>query len=416
MPIQNPRKTFVACLVGLGLASPCLADEWTSARTVIVNSPDGQWRGIVIPSSSGEASTPSRHAIGHVQGDDRSTRRPDRAYARMQRREEGRWMDMWEGALANPHAPVEALVSDKGFLITLDEWLERGYGENVVVTYDEFGRIRCHWELDDLLPTLYVEHLPTSVSSRRWRGTASIDPTTRRVRVPIALPSGMKPAAHGEPPGSDATTITLGIDPESCAIDPPDQAAWTRVTAYLEAAQQVRDAEIAESEARLETPLVAPIGTSPTDWGDYLADALRRLAGLPDMTPERSPVVWVEDRDSSDLATSLDEASSRATTLILGSMPPALLIDALAATANRIPHAALSSSTMYLVLDDAHFAKAASLLAASGARLVQVDPSVPIPQSAANLAEFAAWKAERSAERDERRKRPRRHSSWWQGM
>ena len=70
--------------------------------------------------------------------------------------------------LANPVAPVEALLSNSGALITFDNWHNAGYGK-VVTIYTARGNRLAAKELKDLYSGETIEAVPTSVSSRWWR-------------------------------------------------------------------------------------------------------------------------------------------------------------------------------------------------------------------------------------------------------
>src|SRR5262245_61215630 len=73
-----------------------------------------------------------------------------------------------EAALLNPVAPVDAVVSRRGDLITLDNWHNIGYGK-VLAVYDSSGRNVIHYELEQLYPVERIKRLRESVSSRYWR-------------------------------------------------------------------------------------------------------------------------------------------------------------------------------------------------------------------------------------------------------
>ncbi len=83
-------------------------------------------------------------------------------------------------ALANPVAPVEALVSNTGHLITFDNWHNAGYGA-VVAIYDPSGRLVRAWRLEDLYDAKRIADIPRSVSSRWWRCAPRgfVDPPTQ---------------------------------------------------------------------------------------------------------------------------------------------------------------------------------------------------------------------------------------------
>lgn len=70
--------------------------------------------------------------------------------------------------LLNPVAPVDALVNKRGYLITLDNWHNLGYGK-VLAVYDASGRTVSSYELEQLYGGGRIKNLRASVSSRYWR-------------------------------------------------------------------------------------------------------------------------------------------------------------------------------------------------------------------------------------------------------
>ena len=83
---------------------------------------------------------------------------------------------VWAQPLANPVAPMDALVSAEGKrVITFDNYGNLGFGQEVVVIYDEKGNLLKQYSLEDFLSTEEIQQVPRTVSSRWWRGKASID-------------------------------------------------------------------------------------------------------------------------------------------------------------------------------------------------------------------------------------------------
>jgi hypothetical protein len=70
--------------------------------------------------------------------------------------------------LLNPVAPAEFFVTDSGFLITLDNWHNRGYGK-VVAFYTPEGKPIRAYELSDLFTKSEISRFDHSVSSIQWR-------------------------------------------------------------------------------------------------------------------------------------------------------------------------------------------------------------------------------------------------------
>ena len=71
-------------------------------------------------------------------------------------------------ALQNEVAPVEALLSNSGHLVLLDNWYRVGYG-TVVAIYDPGGALVAGYALEQLYSEAQLAEVPLSVSSRWWR-------------------------------------------------------------------------------------------------------------------------------------------------------------------------------------------------------------------------------------------------------
>jgi hypothetical protein len=70
--------------------------------------------------------------------------------------------------LLNPVAPVEFFVTDRGLLITLDNWHNMGYGK-VVAFYSPEGRPFRVYGLSDLFSQSEIDGFRHSISSIWWR-------------------------------------------------------------------------------------------------------------------------------------------------------------------------------------------------------------------------------------------------------
>src|SRR4051812_3527994 len=70
--------------------------------------------------------------------------------------------------LFNPVAPAEFLVTDNGFLMTLDNWHNMGYGK-VIALYTPEGKAIRSYALSDLFSKVEIEAFDHSVSSINWR-------------------------------------------------------------------------------------------------------------------------------------------------------------------------------------------------------------------------------------------------------
>lgn len=70
--------------------------------------------------------------------------------------------------LLNPVAPVDFLVTDRGYLVTFDNWHNRGYGQ-VVASYSPAGKTAASYALKDLFTPDEIGAFVHSVSSIPWR-------------------------------------------------------------------------------------------------------------------------------------------------------------------------------------------------------------------------------------------------------
>ena len=416
-PLQASLPFIVALATG-----PVRADSWMLPTEHSITSHDGHWRLTVTPRSLSsqldyfkDADEGERRAGGVPGG-------TDSAYGHMQRREGDRWTEVWKAPLLNDVAPVDMLVSHDGVLVTFDNWHSMGHGNTAIVIYDGAGKPTCQWSLDDLLPVAYVNNLIRSVSSIQWRGEPSIEPDTHRVRIPVAIPvdtSTRASKAVMERAIENPEFITLGIDLQNCAVLPPKRDKWERAAAAATAAQENMDLDEKDRKAGFNAPLRVPVDADEDAWNKYLAQALPRVM---DSAGEYIPIediVFVPADDAErnphrrDPRSRLREVARGDSTIIVGSPSQQALVDALKDVGKEIRPGALASTTIVLVVDDEHHAQAASAIAASGARLVQVDPAKPLPQSAANIARFEKDEQERASACREREQRTPRHPRWW---
>lgn len=105
------------------------------------------------------------------------------------------WLRIWHKPLQNQLAPVTALVANGGWrVITFDNYYSAGYGDEVIVFYDEKGDLLKKYPLEALLSDAELKQVPHSISSRWWRSKAEIDETLGLLKVVIALGHNNTPA------------------------------------------------------------------------------------------------------------------------------------------------------------------------------------------------------------------------------
>jgi hypothetical protein len=144
--------------MAVALQAIASADSWPAARTTEVFSESREWFVRVIPGRSlGDTFGFSGQPNGPYAKGEWYRRAEDRSYRLMQ-----------ETTLANPVAPVKFFVTDRGYLVTLDNWHNMGYGKTVA-SYAPDGRRVAAYELRDLFSPGEVRAFRTSVSSIWWR-------------------------------------------------------------------------------------------------------------------------------------------------------------------------------------------------------------------------------------------------------
>ena len=151
---------FAATLAVLAAVAerPAQADSWAAAQIKEVFSLSREWFVRVTPGSSigetfGFAGAPKgKHATAEFY-----QRAADRSYRLVT-----------EITLHNPVAPVAFLVTDRGYLLTLDNWHNMGYGK-AIASYAPDGRGVFANELKDAFSREELDRFRRSVSSIWWR-------------------------------------------------------------------------------------------------------------------------------------------------------------------------------------------------------------------------------------------------------
>jgi len=146
---------------------PSGADSWAGPQVLTVFSEDGQRFARIVPGESvGDTVGFAGARKGAYARAELYQRRADRAYGLIA-----------EATLRNPVAPVAAILSNAGRLVTFDNWHNAGYGA-VIVVYAPDGALVAAHELEKLYPPERLGRLMRSVSSRWWRCAAHgyVDP------------------------------------------------------------------------------------------------------------------------------------------------------------------------------------------------------------------------------------------------
>lgn len=145
---------FLALFLSIG----AVVDSWPAAQIKEVFSASREWFVRVTPGKS----------LGDTVGFAGSAKGP---YARAEffRRDANRgYRLVAEQTLVHPIAPVIFFVTDRGYLVTFDNWHNMGYGR-ALAGYAPTGRQVFAWQLSDLFTADEIAAFKTSVSSIWWR-------------------------------------------------------------------------------------------------------------------------------------------------------------------------------------------------------------------------------------------------------
>jgi hypothetical protein len=287
---------------------------------------------------------------------------------------------VWDHKIANDVAPVAALVRDDGaYAVTFDNWHGTGYGPNVVVVYGAGGRLIRALALSDIVPVDYIKALPHSVSSLHWRGAPRFSPDGRQVVIPVVIPSGEIV--------SDPATIDISVDLSDGSVSPRDPAAWNVALATGRKVLSAKIANEAAEKAAFIAPLLGPKINAELEWHGYLREAVGRLLGddettsttvlrLPSADDDAVSETWVHDALTESYADKVALASLSETNLLM----------VLGKVASKLPDRSLSKITVFIALSDRNWPAAVAVMRPTGAKLVQLDPTKPIPQRARRIA------------------------------
>jgi hypothetical protein len=148
---------FFGLVLAIALLQVARADDWPAPVIREVFSPSRAYFVRVIPGKS----------IGDTVGFSGAAKGPFATAEFYDREKDRSYRLAATASLLNPVAPVEFFVTDTGFLITIDNWHNVGYGK-VVAIYKPEGKLVRAYELSDLFTRSEIEGFSHSVSSIRW--------------------------------------------------------------------------------------------------------------------------------------------------------------------------------------------------------------------------------------------------------
>lgn len=357
-------------LLALSFSAAAAADSWVPPERKTYYSANRAYRLIVTPH------IPADRNLWPFTGRPRGPSARERAHGMLQRRgARGGWIAQWRGPLRNPVMPVKVLVADSGrYFVTFDDWGGRGYGPNVLVIYDGAGRTIRALSILDLLPEHYVRTLPSSFSSISWGGRHGFSDDGQTLQLSIALP--------GEsifPGGYFTHFVTLETGEPGARAGAEWDRAMAASAAWLVAERERR----ATYFAFMTEPIAPPRSNENERWQEYFDEVLPRLVdgpvGVPMVILFRHPpgedyVRWGGEPSAALLS------RTPSTYMMIASPDGAPLAPALAAIVAGKRPGWLRYSRLFIVAETEAWPELLRIMAPSGATLVRIDPTMPIPQ------------------------------------
>ena len=388
---ETMKKLLMLCVSLFGLvAFPAIADSWLPARIETYTSANGNWKLTVYPR---ELTSPldyfqdkvdDKPNAGGVSGDTQRS-----AMGHMERLVDGRWQTAWKMPLANEVSPVEAIVSNEGEVATFDNWHGMGWGDDAVVIYSATGEQLGKFGLDGFLPKGYIDALPHSVSSIHWRGEPRIDEVNRELLIPVIVPT-----AKGQDGGEeDKSSIEIHFRLSDGTLVPPAEKAWEEALASARQADARRKQLEEEAKERFTSPLSAPRDGNIRTWYGYLVEAFYRID--PDWEegyPATNVVPLKEAPDfellSRYLGEALEDDANTDGVIMLASPSQDVLVQVLRERAKQVSPGYLAHARIYVAADSSHMPEIRAALERTGAKVVQLDITNPIPQRKERLEKY----------------------------
>lgn len=394
----NVLLRWLFATVLLAVAAPCFADSWMLPEPETYLSADRHVRLRVIPRELNSQLDYFEDKLHHKEP---AGQRPGSGQTSARGILErlgpgGRWLPAWDRALANEVAPVGVLIADGGRnVVTFNDWHSVGYGPNAVVIYAADGRLVRALSLRQILPQVYIDALPHSVSSIWWRGEARFSPDGQTLIVQILMPDDSDDASR------NPSYVDRRIRLSDGAVLEDKSLYWARVLMQADSVANARKFAEQVRKNFFLSPLRGPVPPTEEGWHNYLREAFYRLdprvsfdwdkegGSYVRTTVLRDPLDpeyavsegWLRDaltkeRDPDDVA-AIASLSSPEHFLIT--------MDHIAA---RAPNNVLKGTRTYVAIPAAYRQRTMAILARTVTRVICLDPSVPIPQRPERLKQF----------------------------
>ena len=184
-------KNIFSILVALAfLPNNVFADQWALPGEEVYESKNGQYRFTVEPRVLSGHLAYFEDAAEGVEKPGQLKGKRDKCIGILEKRVGNSHTQIWEAELDNDVSPVSALVSDSGkYVVTFDNWHNKGGGDNVVVIYTKNGELTKKFHLLDIVSQKEYITLPRSVSSIWWGEDHEIDDENDFVVLKILIGS-----------------------------------------------------------------------------------------------------------------------------------------------------------------------------------------------------------------------------------
>ena len=384
------QRLYILLAFALSVLSvPGRADSWLPPQPETYLSPDKDHRLRIIPRA---LSSPLAYFSDKVEGKEPAgaPRGSKQILARAiveRLNVDGRWTTVWDTTLTNEVAPVVALISDGGqYVVTFDNWHSVGYGANVVAIHDRQGQLIRKMALSDLLSADYIAALSHSVSSIHWRGNPRLT-EDGNLSIPIVVP-------HNDDPSDKEIYIDAIIrlaDGKVLSGSSPD---WQKAIAFAQsvAAQKREYAE--QSKRAFINPLLGPAANTERGWHDYLSEAFYRTASdwkdnVPASTVLRDPKDEEYAASEGWLRENLLALDYPKDAIAIASIAPFdYLVERMKAILADAKPGKLKGVRLYIVAPSTALPMLKAMFAPTGAKVICLDPTQPIPQRPERLKRF----------------------------
>jgi hypothetical protein len=209
------------------------------------------------------------------------------------------------------------------------------------------------------------------------------------VVIPVVVPS-----AQGQDGGEeDKTSIDIRFRLSDGTLVPPAGKAWDGALASAMQAEARRKQLEEEAKERFISPLSAPRDGDIRAWYGYLLEAFYRID--PDWEEDYPATKVVPLKDAPDFALlsrylgeALEDDANTDGVIMLASPSQDVLVQVLRVRAKQVSPGYLVHARIYVAADSSHMPEIRAALERTGAKVIQLDITNPIPQRKERLEEY----------------------------